>query len=131
MDLYLDGSNFVPDYYICEMQDRKSRSLIFNLFTILTAKQNYNTYKCALVAIIKFTKKYFYMLNAEYQTVLDTNYKSLVRFFYVQYHDDIFFCLANKLRLLNIRIQHILKINNIVADGLSQDIFDKRNSSSN
>ena len=51
------------------------------------------------------------------------DHKSLVKFLNAKYHKNIFAYWANKLRLLNIYIQHISEKKNTVADGLSQVIF--------
>ena len=59
------------------------------------------------MAIIKFTKKYSHMLNAERQLVVYTDYKLLVRFLNTEYYENIFARWANKLRLLNIRIKYV------------------------
>ena len=71
------------------------------------------------------------MLNAEYQSVVYTDYKPLVGFLNIEYHTDIFVHWANKLRLLNIYIQHIPKKKNTLIDGLSQVIFNNANCSPN
>lgn len=38
---------------------------MYDLFILFPAEQNYDTYKCELAAIVKFTKKYSYMLNID------------------------------------------------------------------
>ena len=90
MDLYLDASNFVAGCYIGQIQDGESKPFVYDLFTLLLAKWNYNTYKRELVAIVKFTKKYSHMLNAEHQSVVHTDHKPLVRFLNTEYHKNIF-----------------------------------------
>ena len=97
----------------------------------MPAKQNYNTYRCKLAAITKFAKKYFYMLNAEYQSVVNTDHKLFIGFLNAEYYKDIFVYWANKLHLLNICIQQISKKKNIVADGLFWIIFNNANCSLN
>ena len=69
------------------------------------------------------------MLNTEHQSVKYTDHKLLVGFLNAEYHKDIFVRWANKLGLLNICIQHILGKKNIVADELSQVIFNNSDSS--
>ena len=123
VDLYSDASNFAAGCYISQIQDGESRPLVYDSFTLLPAERNYDTYRRELVAIVKFTKKYSHMLNAEYQSVVHTDYKPLVGFLNAEYHEDIFAYWANKLSLLNIRIQHIPGKKNMVADGLSRVIF--------
>ena len=90
---------------------------------LLPAEQNYNTYRRELAVIVKFIKKYSYMLNAKYQSTVHMDHNPLIEFFNIEYHEDIFARWANKLRLLNIRIQHIPGKKNMVADGLSRVIF--------
>ena len=107
VDLYSDASNFAAGCYISQIQDEESRPLIYDLFTLLSAKQNYDTYRRKLVAIVKFTKKYSHMLNVEHLSVVHTDHKLLVEFLNAEYHEDIFARQGNKLRLLNICIQHI------------------------
>lgn len=74
------------------MQDRKTRSLTYNSIILLLAKQNYDIYRRKLIAIIKFTKKYLYILNIKYQSIIHTDNKLLVGFFNAKYHKDIFIC---------------------------------------
>ena len=119
VDLYSDASNFAAGCYISQIQDGEARPLVYDSFTLLPAERNYDTYRRELVAIVKFTKKYSHMLNAERQSVVHTDHKPLVGFLNAEYHEDIFARWANKLRLLNIRIQHIPGKKNMVADGLS------------
>lgn len=76
-------------------------------------------------------RKYPHMLNAEYQSIVYTDHKPLVGFFNAEYQEDIFAYQANKLRLLNIRIQYIPEKKNMVANGLSQIIFNNRDCSPN
>lgn len=40
IDLFSDASNFVASCYITQIQDRKTRSLIFDSYTLLPAKRN-------------------------------------------------------------------------------------------
>lgn len=87
------------------------------------------TYRRELVAIVKFTKKYFHMLNAERQSVIHTDRKPLIGFLDGEYHEDIFARWAHELRWFNIRIQHIQGKKNTAADGLSRVIFNKRDGS--
>ena len=63
------------------------------------------------------------MLNAEYQSVVHTDHKSLMKFLNAEYHEDIFACWANILCLLNICIPYIPSNKNIIANRLSQVIF--------
>lgn len=56
------------------------------------------------------------------------DYKHFIKFLNTKYHENIFPCYANVLCLLNIYIQHILKLKNIIADSLFQVIFNKFNS---
>ena len=107
VDLYLDTSNFAASYYITQIQDGETRPLIYDLCILLLAEQNYNIYKQELAVIIKFIKKYSYMLNAKHQFIIHRHYKTFVGFLNVEYHKNIFAHLANKLRLFNIRIQYI------------------------
>ena len=65
VNLYLDASNFAARYYITQVQDKETKPLIYNLFTLLLAERNYNIYQYKLVAIVKFIKKSFHMLNAK------------------------------------------------------------------
>ena len=58
INLYLDISNFAARCYITQDQDRETKLLVYNSFTLLPAERNYNTYQRKLVAIIKFAKKY-------------------------------------------------------------------------
>ena len=130
INLYLDASNFAAGCYITQIQDGETRPLVYDLFTLLPAERNYDTYRHELVAIVKFTKKYSHMLNAECQSVVHTDLKLLVGFLNAEYHQDIFAYWANKLRLFNICIQHIEGKKNIVADGLSWIIFNNPDCSS-
>ena len=93
----------------------------------MPAERNYNIYRRELAAIIKFTKKYSHMLNAKHQSIIHMDHKLLVGFLNVEYHEDIFAYWANKLRLFNIRIQHIPRKKNLVANGLSRVIFNNPN----
>lgn len=63
------------------------------------------------------------MLNVEDQFIIYIDHKGLVEFLNVKYHENIFAYQANKLCLLNIYIQYILRKKNIVTDGLSRIIF--------
>ena len=123
VDLYSDASNFAAGCYITQTQDGETRPLVYDSFTLLPAERNYDTYRRELAAIVKFTKKYSHMLNVAHQSVVHTDHKPLVGFLNAEYHEDIFARWANKLRLLNIRIQHIPGKKNTVADGLSRVIF--------
>ncbi|KAF2488753.1 hypothetical protein BU16DRAFT_422891, partial [Lophium mytilinum] len=49
-----------------------------------------------------------------------TNHKPLIGFLNSDTHKDIFARWANKLRMYNIKIQHIKGERNTVADGLSR-----------
>ncbi len=118
IDLYSGASNFAVGYYIIQIQDGEIRPFVYDSITLLLVERNYNTYRRELVAIIKFTKKYSHMLIVERQSVVHTDPKPLVGFLNAEYLEDIFTCWANKLRLLNIRIQHIQGKKNVVADGL-------------
>lgn len=80
VDLYLNVSNFATGYYITQVQNVKARLLVYNSFALQPAEHNYDSYKHELVAIVKFTKKYFYMLNAEYQSVIHIDHKPLIEF---------------------------------------------------
>ena len=66
-----------------------------------------------------------------HQLVVYTDHKLPVGFLNAEYHKDIFVHWANKLRLLNIHIQHILEKKNTIADGLSRVIFDNIDCSPN
>ena len=118
VNLYSDASNFAAGCYITQVQDGETRPLVYDSFTLLPAERNYDTYQRELVAIVKFAKKYSHMLNAEQQSVIHKDHKPLVGFINAEYHEDIFARWANKLRLLNIRIQHIEGKKNTVADSL-------------
>lgn len=89
VNLYLDASNFAAGCYITQTQDEKTKPLVYDSFIFLQTKQNYNTYKCGLAAIIKFTKKYSHILNAERQFIIYTDHKPLIRFLNADYHKDI------------------------------------------
>lgn len=84
-----------------------------------------------LVIIVKFRTKYSHILNAKRQSIVDMDYKPLVRFLHMNYHKDIFACWANKLHLLNICIQHIAYKKNIVANNLFRIIFNNLDCSAN
>ena len=131
VDLYSDASNFATSCYITQTQDGETRSLVYDSFALLPAEQNYNTYMRELAAIVQFTKNNPQMLNGEHQSIVHTDHKLFVGFLNGEYHGDIFARLANKLRLLNIRIQHISAKKNIVADGLFRVIFNNADCSSN
>ena len=131
VDLYLDTSNFAAGCYISQIQDAESRPLVYDSFTLLPAKRNYDTYRRELVVIVKFTKKYSHMLNTEHQSVVYIDHKPLVGFLNAEYHKNIFARWANKLCLLNIRIQYISRKKNMVVDGLSQVIFNNPDCSPN
>lgn len=107
-----EASNFAAGCYITQTQEGETRPLVYNSFTLLPAEQNYDTYRRELAAIVKFTKKYSHMLNAEYQSVAYTDYKPLVGFLNAEYYKDIFARWANKLRLLNTCIQYISRKRN-------------------
>lgn len=57
---------------------------------MLLTKQNYNSYKYKLDAIVKFTKKYSHMLNIEYHSVVYTDHKFFIRFVNAKYYKNIF-----------------------------------------
>lgn len=61
----MHASNFVAGYYITQIQDRKIKPLVYDSIILLLAKQNYNAYRYKLITIVKFIKKYLYMLNTE------------------------------------------------------------------
>lgn len=82
-----EASNFAAGCYITQTQEGETRPLVYNSFTLLPAEQNYDTYRRELAAIVKFTKKYSHMLNAEYQSVVYTDYKPLVGFLNAEYHN--------------------------------------------
>ena len=65
VNLYSDTSNFAARCYVIQVQDRETRPFVYDLFTLPSAKCNYDIYQCKLVAIVKFTKKYSHMLNVE------------------------------------------------------------------
>lgn len=73
VDIYLNAFNLAAEYYITQTQNKKISFLVSNLLTILLFEENYNTYRHKLATIIKFTKKYFYMLNAKYHFIIYTD----------------------------------------------------------
>ena len=110
--------------------EQRNKTFSIQLLTLLPAKQHYITSRCELVVIVKFTKKYSHMLNAKHQSVVYINHKFFVKFLNAEYYKDIFMCWGNKLLLLNICIQYILKKKIIIANGLSWVIFNNANYSS-
>lgn len=89
----------------------------------MASKQNYDIYRHELAVIVKFIKIYSPMLNADHQFILYTDHKPFVGFFNLDYYKNIFARSANKLRLFSICIQRISGKQNVVADNLSQVIF--------
>lgn len=104
---------------ITQTQKGETIPLIYNLFILLLAKQYYNIYKHEPATIIKFIKKYSYILNVVHQLVIYTDHKPLVGFLNAKYYKNIFADWTNKLCLLNICIQYILKKKNTIENGLS------------
>ena len=100
---------------------------MYDSFNLLPGKQSYDTYRQELAAIVKFTKKYSHMLHADQQSMVYTDHKPLVEFINVKYHKSIFARQANKLHLFHICIQQTLRKKNLVADSLSQIIFNNTN----
>lgn len=80
VDLYLNVSNFAAGCYITQVQNVKAQLLVYNSFILQPAEHNYDRYKHELVAIVKFTKKYFHMLNAKYESVIHIDHKLLIEF---------------------------------------------------
>lgn len=73
IDLYLDASNFASGCYIIWIQDGETKLLLYDLFILLLADLNHNTYRCKWAAIVKFIKKYFHMFNVKYRSIVYTN----------------------------------------------------------
>ena len=96
VDLYSNASNFEAGYYIPQIQDGEIRPLVYDLYTLLPAERNYNTYWQELAAIVKFTKKYFHILNAKHQSIAHTDHKPLVGFLNAEYYKNIFARWVNK-----------------------------------
>lgn len=52
VNLYSDISNFETTCSIIQIQDRETRLFIYNLFTLLSAKRNYNTYHTSWLLLL-------------------------------------------------------------------------------
>lgn len=63
---------------------------MFDSFILLLVEQNDNTYKRKLTTIIKFIKKYAYILNVKNQSIAYTDHRPFIRFLNIKYHKDIF-----------------------------------------
>lgn len=114
-------------YYITQIQDGEMKLFIYNFYILFPAKHNHNTYWQNLAAIVKFAKKYFYILNAKQESVIHIDHKPLDKFINIKYLKKIFVYWANKLWLLNIYIHYIMKKKNLILDKLSQIIFNNPN----
>ena len=88
------------------------------------AERKYHTYKQKLCAMIKFTFKYYYLLqNLNQKAIIYTDHKSLIHFLKLSLHDEIYSHWAVKLRELYIKIMHIKEKRNTVTDDLFCIIF--------
>lgn len=92
--------------------------MVYNSFILLSAKRNYNTYKYKLAAIVKYGKKYFHIFNTKYWSIIYIDHELLIKFLNMDYNENIFVHLANKLRSFNIYIQYILEKKNTIAESL-------------
>ena len=81
----MDASNFAAGCYITQTQNGKIGPLVYDLCTLLPVERNYNTYRQELT-IVKFIKKYSYMLNAKDQFIVHKDHKHLVGFLNTEYH---------------------------------------------
>lgn len=72
------------------MKDEEIKLLVYSLFIKLPIEQNHNINTYQLINILKFMKKYFYILNIECQSIIYIDHKSFIRFFNVGYYEDIF-----------------------------------------
>ena len=128
--LYTDTSEYAGDLVITQYQliDGNLRSvevpIIYDSFMFLIAERKYHTYKWELCAMVKFAFKYYYLLqNLNQEAIIHTDHKPLVHFLESSLHDGIYSHWAAKLRELYIKILHIKRKRNTVADDLSHIIF--------
>ena len=128
--LYTDTSEYADDLVITKYQliDGNLRSvevsIIYDFFMFSVAERKYHTYKQKLCAMIKFTFKYYYLLqNLNQKAIIHINHKPLVHFLKSSFHDGIYSHWTAKLRKLYIKIMHIKEKRNTVTDDLFCIIF--------
>jgi hypothetical protein len=129
--LYSNASKYCGGLVITQFQIynnvRVKIPIVYNSFTFTATERKYPTYKRELLAIVRFTTKYNYLLtypNPLMTAIIHTDHKLLIHFIDADYHDGIYRNWAIKLRELNVKIQYIPDTRNKIADGLSRTIFD-------
>lgn len=123
VEVFADASKFAAGCHISQRQNGVNRPILYDSFAFTTTEQRYDTYKRELRAICKFTSKHQHMLRGSITSIIHTDHKPLVTFLNSDTDDDTYARWAIKLRLLNVRLQHIEGKRNQAADGLSRTLF--------
>lgn len=88
----LEYLKLVIGCYITKNEDGIIKSFVYDFFKLLLIQQNYNIYRQKLAIIAKFSKNYYYIVNTEQQSIIDKEYKSLVRLLNTTKYKEIFAC---------------------------------------
>lgn len=133
--LYSDASQYGAG--CCIVQNRPlattgktaEHPIALDSFTFSTTERNYGTYKRELLGIVKFCRKFYYMLRNEETSVIMTDHRPLTYFLHSHLVHGIYSRWAAELQLLNIRIEYVPGEKNEVADALSRVMFPKEDCS--
>lgn len=123
VEVYVDASKFAAGCFIRQKQGDRWVPILYDSFAFTPTERNYDTYKRELKAMVVFAEKHAHMLNGPQTSTIKTDHKPLTGFLKGNNHEDIFFRWLERLRPMNITIEHIAGIRNTAADGLSRTIF--------
>ena len=128
--LYTDISGYAGGLVITQYQLVEGNSkpvkvpIIYDSVTFSVSEQKYLIYKWELCAMVKFVFKYHYLLwNPSLEAIIYTDHKPLVHFLESSLHDEIYSHWTVRLQKLNVKIVHIKRKRNTVADDLSCTMF--------
>ena len=121
-----DDDLIITQFQKNNQNDEKSVkvSILYNSVIFNFTERRYPTYKRELCALIKFVHKYDHFCKHSKNTaIIHIDHKSLIHFLKTDSHENIYDHWTNKLRKLNLKIIHISKRRNKIADDLFRILF--------
>lgn len=123
IEFYVDASKFAGGLFVRQLQNDRWVPILYDSFTFSPTERNYGVYKRELKAMVVFATRHAHMLQGPRTSTIWTDHEPLTGFLNSDTHEDIYYRFLEKLRPLNIRIEHIEGTRNVAADGISRTIF--------
>ena len=123
--IYIDVFLYKKNIYICQLQNEKMKSLLYDSMIFNSTQKKYHIYKRKLYAMMHFTIKYRYMFFAKNVFIVYINHKLLINFMNVIKHENIYVKWANKFRNFNMKIDYVENKKNLITNDLFKIIFNQ------